>query len=182
MNVVTPADTSRQKWVPRSSKRKKESSFSAVVFTNIYIAPFGEYPDYCAYENNEWRNFTYVCEASLAGKESFYFGHCSCSFMQCPSGYYCDGGNCFPSPTCDDIDCGENQFCEDAVCYDNPVPPPECVDTSECLAYEVCDGELGICRPKTCDDFECEDPLDTCEFGVCFRKYDYFCDLAMPRM
>lgn len=35
---------------------------------------------------------------------------------------------------------------------------------------------------RTCADITCPDSLDTCESGVCFRKYDYFCNKAMPKI
>ena len=75
----------------------------------INIPTGGKSDEYCGEKNNTFANFTTLCEACNMKYESIYYGHCSCSFMQCPAGHYCKDGNCFKNPTCDEITCGANQ-------------------------------------------------------------------------
>ena len=64
----------------------------------INIPVNGMTPDYCGYANDQWANYTFVCEAYNDGQQAFYFGPCSCIFMQCPTGFYCDGATACPTP------------------------------------------------------------------------------------
>lgn len=117
-------------------------------FTNV--PPGGVYPDYCGYKNNKFTNYTYPCEACIQGQqEAFYFGSCSCAFMNCPADYYCEGGNCIPRPTCATVQCPTGTDCVDGECIVRPPPPPECTVDTDCTDNKHCVD--GVCKVLGCN-------------------------------
>ena len=134
-------------------------------------------PEYCGlHANGTWLNFTLTCQAcQTPSVKGYYFGKCSCNLMTCPAGTVCVGGNCQTAPSCDVAGCPSGLLCVNSACT-----APQCSTTNPCPTGKVCDN--GFCRVATCADITCTNPLQTCQFGVCYRKFDNFCSAQQPRI
>ncbi|HWU90067.1 MAG TPA: MopE-related protein, partial [Kofleriaceae bacterium] len=111
-----------------------------------------------------------------------------CAGVNCPSGQYCVGGNCFAS--CADVECPEGQRCRMGTCEADPCGKP-------CPYGRVCNDATGKCvqdpcafvqcspgqecdpnRDATCVDSPCAGTMcpaagEVCKLGTCYDPKDF---------
>ena len=117
-----------------------------------------------------------------------------CQGVNCPTGQYCVGGQCFGS--CADIDCPTGQRCRMGTCQVDPcgkVCPAGQVchdETGECVPnpcqFVTCpQGQFcnpnnnGVCEDDPCVGTQCPNPADVCKGGTCYDPNDFLPDAGM---
>lgn len=87
-------------------------------------------------------------------------GPLSCDGVNCPPGYVCNGGSCFP-PRCENnAQCPPGYICNGGTCF-----PPVCNVGFACPPGYQC--KDNVCIPPRCDANNPCPPGYTCENGTC---------------
>jgi hypothetical protein len=116
-----------------------------------------------------------------------------CLNVTCPTGQYCEAGNCVQS--CADVICPDGQRCRLGACETDPCGHPcpygqACNDASGqcesdpcaaviCPAGQWCDpNHEGACEDDPCVGTSCPDSSQVCKGGTCYNPDQFLPDAA----
>jgi hypothetical protein len=111
-----------------------------------------------------------------------------CAGVNCPSGQYCAGGQCFGS--CAGVECPEGQRCRMGTCEADPCKKPcgfgrVCDDDSGTCVQDPCPFTMcpqgqecdpnrgGMCVDSPCAGTTCPNPGEVCKLGTCYDPADF---------
>ncbi len=144
---------------------------------------------------NDCTTFPNMCTASQTCVVDPNTGTASCvsnpcSGVTCPSGQYCEGGNCVMS--CADVTCPNGQRCRLGVCETDPCGHPcpfgqVCDDASQmchpdpcqfrqCPQGDWCNPNDGQCEADPCIGTACPSPDQICKGGTCYNPDQFLPD------
>ncbi|MBA3396234.1 MAG: hypothetical protein H0T89_26625 [Deltaproteobacteria bacterium] len=115
-----------------------------------------------------------------------------CQGVNCPTGEYCIGGQCYGS--CAGVECDTGQRCRMGICEADPCGGPcpfgkVCIEADgmcktdpctliPCQTGEYCNPQTVMCEPDPCVGTACPDPSEVCKAGTCVDPQSLLPDAA----